>query len=133
MKHFSALCALVVAVAAASPVARAAAPARPNILFILADDLGAGDVRCFNPAGKIATPHLDALAARGMRFTEAHSSSAVCTPTRYNILTGRYNWRSTLKQGVLGGFSPRLIEEGRMTVANFLRSQGYATAAIGKW
>ena len=105
----------------------------PNIIFILADDLGAGDVRCFNPQGKIATPHLDALAARGMMLTEAHSSSAVCTPTRYNILTGRYNWRSTLKQGVLGGFSPPLIEPGRLTVADLLRGQGYHTAAIGKW
>ena len=126
--------AFVCALALAAGAFAADAPrARPNILFILADDLGAGDVKCFNPAGKIATPHLDALAARGMRFTEAHSSSAVCTPTRYNILTGRYNWRSKLKSGVLGGFSPRLIEEERLTVAQFLRSQGYATAAIGKW
>jgi arylsulfatase A len=116
------------------PHADAAAPATaPNIIFILADDLGAGDVKCFNPAGKIATPHLDALAAQGMIFTEAHSSSAVCTPTRYNILTGRYNWRSTLKKGVLGGFSPPLIEPGRLTVAEYLRRHGYATAAIGKW
>ncbi len=114
-------------------VAATASARAPNIIFILADDLGAGDVRCFNPQGKIATPQLDALAARGMMFTEAHSSSAVCTPTRYNILTGRYNWRSTLKQGVLGGFSPPLIEEGRLTVAEFLRRQGYHTAAIGKW
>lgn len=113
--------------------AAAAVPARPNIIFILADDLGAGDVKCFNPDGKIATPHLDALAAGGMRFTEAHSSSAVCTPTRYNILTGRYNWRSRMKQGVLGGFSPPLIEDGRQTVAAFLRAQGYHTAAVGKW
>eukprot|EP01035_Chromulina_nebulosa_P013230 gene13230-biopygen11218 len=105
----------------------------PNIIYILTDDLGAGDVRCFNPQGKIATPHLDALAARGVMFTEAHSSSAVCTPTRYNILTGRYNWRSTLKQGVLGGFSPPLLEPGRLTVAEFLRQQGYHTAMIGKW
>lgn len=111
----------------------APAPALPNILFILADDLGAGDVRCYNPQGKIATPHLNTLAAHGMMFTEAHSSSAVCTPTRYNILTGRYNWRSTLKQGVLGGFSPPLIEPGRLTVAEFLRRQGYHTAIVGKW
>ncbi len=112
----------------------AGAPAqRPNIIFILADDLGAGDVRAFNPRGKIATPNLDAMAARGMMLTEAHSASAVCTPTRYNILTGRYNWRSTLKKGVLGGFSPPLIEEGRLTVAEYLRQHGYFTAAIGKW
>jgi arylsulfatase A len=115
-----------------SPLAAAAAP-RPNIVFILADDLGYGDVRALNPQGKIATPQLDRLAASGMTFTEAHASSAVCTPSRYSILTGRYNWRSTLKQGVLGGFSPPLIEEGRLTVAEFLRRQGYHTAAIGKW
>ncbi len=114
-------------------VAAVPASSRPNIVFILADDLGAGDVRCFNPQGKIATPHLDRLAGAGLKFTEAHSASAVCTPTRYNILTGRYNWRSTLKQGVLGGFSPPLIEPGRLTVAEFLRQQGYHTAAIGKW
>ena len=85
----------------------------PNIVFILADDLGYGDVQCLNPEGKIATPNLDRLAAAGMVFTDAHSSSAVCTPTRYSILTGRYNWRSSLKNGVLGGYSPRLIETGR--------------------
>lgn len=106
---------------------------RPNIIFILADDLGYGDVKCLNPEGKIATPHMDRLAAGGMIFTDAHSSSSVCSPTRYGILTGRYNWRSRLKRGVLGGLSPRLIEEGRMTVASFLKERGYATACIGKW
>lgn len=114
--------------AATPPVAQ-----KPNIIFILADDLGAGDVKAFNANGKIATPNLDALAAQGMKLTEAHSSSAVCTPSRYSILTGRYNWRSTLKKGVLGGFSPALIEEGRLTVAEYLRRHGYSTAAIGKW
>jgi hypothetical protein len=78
--------------------------AKPNILFILADDLGYGDVKCFNPEGKIPTPNMDRLASEGMKFTDAHSSSAVCTPTRYSILTGRYNWRSRLKSGVLQGF-----------------------------
>jgi len=114
----------------------AAVPARiegPNFVFILADDLGYGDVQCLNPEGKIATPHLDRLARQGMVFTDAHSSSAVCTPTRYGILTGRYNWRSGLKNGVLGGYSKRLIEPGRRTVAEFLRQSGYATACIGKW
>jgi arylsulfatase A-like enzyme len=106
---------------------------KPNIIYILADDLGYGDVRCLNPLGKIPTPHIDQLAAEGMRFTDAHSSSAVCTPTRYGIMTGRYNWRSRLKSGVLGGFSPRLIEEGRLTVASMLRQQGYHTACVGKW
>ncbi len=106
---------------------------RPNIVFILCDDLGIGDVRCFNPASKIATPQLDQLAAQGMRFTDAHTTSAVCSPTRYSLLTGRYNWRSRLQKGVLGGLSPRLIEPGRLTVAQFLHDHGYHTAAIGKW
>lgn len=106
---------------------------RPNIVYILADDLGYGDVRCFNRDGKIPTPNLDRLAAGGMRFTDAHSSSSVCTPTRYSILTGRYNWRSTLKSGVLGGFSRRLIEPGRLTVPALLREHGYRTACLGKW
>jgi arylsulfatase A-like enzyme len=107
--------------------------AKPNIVFILADDLGYGDVKCFNPEGKIPTPNMDRLASEGMKFTDAHSSSAVCTPTRYSILTGRYNWRSRLKSGVLQGFSPRLIEPERLTVPAFLRQQGYVTACIGKW
>ena len=110
-----------------------AAASKPNLVFILCDDLGYGDVRCFNPNGKIPTPNMDRLAAQGMRFTDAHSSSAVCSPTRYSLLTGRYNWRSRLQSGVLGGLSPRLIEEGRLTVAQMLRDQGYHTAAIGKW
>jgi arylsulfatase A-like enzyme len=106
---------------------------RPNIVYILADDLGYGDVKCLNPTGKIATPHLDALAREGMVFTDAHSPSAVCTPTRYGVLTGRYCWRSRLKAGVLNGFSPAIVEPGRMTVASLLRDSGYGTACIGKW
>lgn len=105
----------------------------PNIVFILADDLGYGDVKCLNPQGKIATPHLDRLAAGGMIFRDAHSSSAVCTPTRYGILTGRYNWRSRLQSGVLGGFSPPLIDRDRLTVPALLKRHGYHTACIGKW
>jgi arylsulfatase A len=110
-----------------------AAQTLPNMVFILADDLGYGDVRCLNPKGKIATPHLDRVAREGMTFTDGHSSSSVCTPTRYALMTGRYNWRSRLKSGVLGGFSPRLIEEGRITVARMLKTCGYQTACIGKW
>jgi arylsulfatase A len=106
---------------------------RPNILFILADDLGYGDLHCLNPAGKISTPNLDRLAAEGMIFTDAHSTSSVCTPSRYSILTGRYNWRSRLQHDVLGGLSPRLIEEGRLTLASLLQRAGYSTACIGKW
>ena len=106
---------------------------KPNIVFILADDLGIGDVRTFNKDSKIATPNLDRLAAGGMKFADAHTPSAVCTPTRYGLLTGRYNWRSRLQSGVLGGLSPRLIEPGRITVAAMLKEQGYATAVVGKW
>ena len=114
-------------------LAPAAFSAPPNIVYVLCDDLGYGDVKCLNADGKIPTPNCDRLAADGMIFTDAHSSSAVCSPTRYGILTGRYNWRSRLKSGVLGGMSPALIEDGRLTVAAFLKQHGYATAAIGKW
>lgn len=107
--------------------------ANPNIVFILADDLGYGDVSCLNPDSKISTPNLDRLATSGLRFTDAHSSSAVCTPTRYGILTGRYNWRSTLKQGVLYGYSKALIPSGRTTMASMLKDMGYQTGGIGKW
>ncbi len=106
---------------------------RPNIIVILADDLGYGDVRCLNPQGKIATPHMDRLARAGMIFTDAHSSSSVCSPTRYGLMTGRYSWRSKLKSGVLGGLSPRLIEPGRLTVPAVLKQHGYHTACVGKW
>ena len=106
---------------------------KPNIVFILADDLGYGDVSCYNENSKINTRNIDKLAAQGVRFTDAHTSSAVCTPTRYGILTGRYNWRSTLKSGVLHGYSKALIPHGRETVASFLQKNGYQTAGIGKW
>jgi arylsulfatase A-like enzyme len=105
----------------------------PNIVVILADDLGYGDLHCYNKDGKIDTPHLDRMAAEGMRFLDAHSASAVCTPTRYGLLTGRYCWRTRLKKGVLGGWSPHLIDDGRLTVAGLLNRQGYVTACIGKW
>jgi arylsulfatase A-like enzyme len=108
-------------------------PGAPNIIVVLADDLGYGDLGSYNPGSKIPTPSLDALAAEGMRFTDAHSPSSVCTPTRYGLLTGRYAWRTRLKQGVLKGYDPSLIEPGRETVASVLRRTGYATAAIGKW
>ncbi len=105
----------------------------PNIIYILADDLGIGDLSTYNPNGKIPTPNLDRLASEGMRFTDAHTSSAVCTPTRYGILTGRYNWRSRLKQGVLTGKSKALIPKDRTTVASLLKSRGYQTGFVGKW
>jgi arylsulfatase A-like enzyme len=106
---------------------------RPNIIYILADDMGIGDVAAYNAESRIATPSLDQLAAEGMRFTDAHTNSAVCTPTRYGILTGRYAWRSRLKKGVLNGHSDHLIDLGRDTVASLLQRAGYATAAVGKW
>ena len=120
------------------PVAKAGDAAnlsthKPNIVFILADDLGYGDVTCFNAQSKIPTPHLDKLAMQGMRFTDAHTSSSVCTPTRYSTLTGRYAWRTHLQSGVLDGFSTPLIASNRMTVASLLKTNGYQTAAIGKW
>ncbi|OIQ38409.1 MAG: arylsulfatase [Bacteroidetes bacterium MedPE-SWsnd-G1] len=105
----------------------------PNIIYILTDDLGYGDISAFNPNGKIETPHIDNLAKTGMKFTDAHTSSAVCTPTRYGILTGRYNWRSTLKSGVLTGTSKALIPNSRTTIASLLKKKNYNTAYIGKW
>ena len=106
---------------------------RPNIIVILADDQGLGDVSAYNPKGKIPTPHLDRLAAEGMRFTDGHTTSGVCTPSRYSLLTGRYHWRTRLQSGVLGGYSPPLIAKDRLTVAGFLKQQGYGTACFGKW
>ena len=105
----------------------------PNIIFILADDLGYGDVSALNENSKIQTTNIDRLAAQGAVFTDAHSGSAVCTPTRYGILTGRYNWRSTLKKGVLGGYSSPLIPQTRKTIASMLKDGHYNTACIGKW
>lgn len=105
----------------------------PNIIYILADDLGYGDLKSFNFESKIPTPNLDKMAENGLKFKDAHTSSSVCTPTRYGILTGRYNWRSSLKSGVLGGFSKALIKQNRVTVASMLKTQGYNTAFIGKW
>lgn len=106
---------------------------KPNIIFILADDLGYGDVAANNSASRIPTPAMDRLAKEGMRFTDAHSPSAVCTPTRYAILTGRYCWRTSLNRGVLNGFGKALLEPDRITLPEMLRKQGYATACVGKW
>ena len=118
-----------------TPVATASDPERkyPNVVFILADDMGYGDLACQNPESKIPTPNLDRLAWDGMRFTDAHSPSAVCSPTRYGILTGRYCWRSRLKKGVLVPWDKPLIEQRRLTVAQLFRDAGYRTACIGKW
>jgi arylsulfatase A-like enzyme len=107
--------------------------AGPNIVFILADDQGFGDVGALNPESKIPTPNIDRIAQGGMVFEDGHTSSSVCTPTRYSILTGRYHWRTHLQNGVLGGFSRPLISPGRLTIASLLREQGYQTACFGKW
>jgi len=108
-------------------------PGAPNIVLILADDLGSGDLGCYNRDSKIPTANLDRLAAEGMRFTDAHSPSSVCTPTRYGLLTGRYAWRTRLKQSVFNGYDTPLIEPERMTVASLLKKHGYATGCVGKW
>jgi arylsulfatase A-like enzyme len=126
-------CLLVVLLALASSTSLDAKASKPNIVIILADDMGYGDVRALNPASKIPTPNLDRLAAQGMTFTDSHSPSAVCTPTRYGLLTGRYCWRTRLKTGVLGGYSKPLIDKSRTTIAAMLRASGYRTGAVGKW
>ena len=105
----------------------------PNIVYILADDLGYGDVSCLNEDGKINTRNIDSIAKAGMIFTDAHSGSAVCTPTRYGIMTGRYCWRTRLKSGVLGGWSKPLMKLDRITVASMLKANGYNTGCVGKW
>lgn len=108
-------------------------PERPNILLILADDLGYGDPGSYNNASQIPTPHIDRLARQGIRFTDAHTPSSVCTPTRYGLLTGRYAWRTHLDQGVLLGYDPLLIDTSRVTLASLLKAQGYRTGGVGKW
>jgi arylsulfatase A-like enzyme len=105
----------------------------PNIVIILADDLGFSDPTCYNSNSKIPTPNIDQLAAEGMLFTDAHSASAVCTPTRYSILTGQYAWRTRLKKGVLWPWDEPLIDTGRLTLSAMLKQKGYRTAAIEKW
>lgn len=108
-------------------------PDRPNIVILLADDMGMGDLGCYNPESKIPTPAMDALAKDGMMFTDAHTNSAVCTPTRYGLLTGTYAFRTRLKSGVLWGSSQPLIKQGTSTVPALLKKYGYKTAGFGKW
>ena len=135
--HFLTLVSMLVVAAHAQPRSKLAPtpPGQdakpPNIVFILADDQGVGDLS--HTGGLAPTPHIDRMAEEGLRFTDAHSTSSVCTPTRYSILTGRYNWRSTLKKGVLSGGSPPLIPAERLSVASMLKKQGYRTGIIGKW
>lgn len=107
--------------------------ARPNIVLILADDLGYGDLPCYNPQAKVPTPRIDRLAREGMRFTDAHSPSTVCTPTRYSLLTGRMPFRAGVHNVFVGSGGPCLIAEGQLTLPGLLRAHGYATAMTGKW
>ena len=106
---------------------------KPNVVIIFCDDLGSGDVSSYNKESKIKTPNIDSLAADGVRFTDGHSNSAVCTPSRYGMLTGQYAWRTRLKRGVLNGYSKPLIAKDRATIASMLKTHGYKTACIGKW
>ena len=134
---------IVVGTLVLAPVLNAAADEKPNIVYILADDLGYGDIHCFNPSGKILTPNIDALAAEGESFTDAHSAASVCTPSRYGLLTGRYPWRTRLQRGVLSTGVPAssgkmagcepLIKKEVLTVPQFLKNNGYDTAIFGKW
>ncbi len=135
MKHpLIFLTALLFTPLAALHAADASKQTKPNLLIIYADDLGYGDVQCYNPErGKIPTPHIDKLAAQGMRFTDGHSSSGVCSPSRYTLLTGRYHWRTRLQSGIVPLWGAPLIAPDRMTIGTLAKQNGYRTACIGKW
>ena len=120
-------------IASTEAVQRDTRPQTPNIVIILADDLGYGDPGCYNDQSKIPTPHIDRLASEGLRFTDAHTPSSVCTPTRYGLLTGRYCWRTKLKRSVLWPWDPPLIAADRLTLPKMLKQHGYHTACVGKW
>ena len=105
----------------------------PNILIILADDLGYGDLQCYNPNSLVPTPHLDKLASEGIRLTDAYCPVAVCTPTRYGLMTGEYSWRSWKKSGVMTNYEPSLIDAEQLTLPEMLQQAGYTTAGFGKW
>ncbi len=124
---------LTIGVALLLTGAFASASSKPNIIFIMADDMGYGDVGCYNEDSKIPTPNMDRLAREGIRFTDAHSADSVCTPSRYGLMTGRYCWRTSLINSVLFNYEPPLIEKGRMTLASLLKKNGYRTAISGKW
>ena len=133
LKHIAAFLFIIIYAFDGMAQSKSTKNSRPNIIYILADDLGIGDLSIYNENSKIKTPNLDEMGVQGMMFTDAHTSSAVCTPTRYGILTGRYNWRTPLKEFVLWGDSPMLIKDDRLTVAAMLQKDGYKTANIGKW
>ncbi len=112
---------------------QAASTTRPNIIVILADDFGYGSLGSYGAKG-LKTPHLDRLALEGRRFTQAYAPGSVCSPTRYGLMTGRYYWRTSIKDGeVLGPNAPLHIESGRLTLASLCKSQNYRTGAVGKW
>jgi arylsulfatase A len=123
----------ILAILLSSGCGKQAIQERPNIVIILADDFGVGDIQAHFPDNKIPTPFLDKFTTESMRFTNAHSGSAVCTPTRYGLLTGRYAWRTRLQEWVLACYEPPLIAADRLTLPKFLSQNGYATACIGKW
>lgn len=127
MKHI-----LFALICVSAPLRETEAAERPNIVFVLFDDMARAQPQCYDPNSALRTPNLDRLASQGMRFTDAHSASAVCTPTRYGVLTGRYPSRIG-QFGVLTTFSPPIIPASRMTVASLLKQNGYTTASIGKW
>ncbi len=131
MSSIKALCAGIAGLALA---AGAVAADKPNIVIILADDYGYGSAGCYGADGKLVrTPNIDRLAKEGRRFTDANTTSSVCSPTRYSVLTGRYCWRTSLTHEVLGVFSPLHIEPTRLNMASLLKRHGYRTAAVGKW
>ncbi|MEM9080603.1 MAG: sulfatase-like hydrolase/transferase [Verrucomicrobiota bacterium] len=138
-KKVAELAAILEPIAQGTPVTKAlpqkkttsATTKKPNILILYADDLGYGDLRCYNPASKIPTPHLDALAADGLLCTDGHSSSGICTPSRYALLTGRYHWRDF--HGIVNALGPSAFSPERLTLPEMLQQKGYHTACIGKW
>jgi arylsulfatase A len=132
MTRYAFFC-LTIAMIGLLPTGQLGASEKPNIVLVLADDMGYGDVQALNPESSIATPNLNHLADQGITFTDAHTPSSVCTPTRYGLLTGRYCWRSRLKSGVLNGYGEPLIEADRPTVASFLKQHGYCCGIVGKW
>ena len=132
MKHIDWFCsALLLSLLPVFRTAESANSTTPNIVILYADDMGYGDLGVQNPNSKIPTPHLDQLAREGMRFTDAHSSSGVCTPSRYAMLHGRYHWRKF--HGIVNSFDQPILDDARLTVAELLKVKGYRTACIGKW
>jgi arylsulfatase A len=132
MPRTSCITLLVAATCVAGLSARAGDPAAlPNVVILYADDMGYGDLGANNPQSKIPTPHLDRLATEGLRFTDAHSSSGICTPSRYALLTGRHHWRDF--HGIVNSFGKPVFKPDQLTLPEMLRRRGYATACIGKW